>query len=100
MSKKKPSYSIEFKHDAASLVLDKGYTVSEACKAVGVSYGAVNSWVKQLESERGGKTPKSQAMTADQQRIQELEAKLKQKEWEADILKKATALLMSGTIKR
>jgi transposase len=56
--------------------------------------------VKQLESERGGITPKSKAMTPEQQKIQALEAKIKQIEWEKDILKKATALLMSDTIKR
>ncbi|WP_267892648.1 hypothetical protein [Candidatus Williamhamiltonella defendens] len=34
-------------------------------------------------------------MTADQQRIQELEAKLRKVEREKDILKKASSLLMS-----
>jgi transposase len=100
MSKKRPVYSVEFKHESASLVLDKNYTVPEACRAVGVSYTALTRWVAQLKKERGGTTPKGQAMTPDQQRIQKLEAQLKQKEWENDILKKATALLMSDSIKR
>jgi transposase len=39
-------------------------------------------------------------MTPDQIRIQELEAKIKQIEWEKDILKKASALLMQNNIKR
>lgn len=100
MSKKRPSYTTEFKNNAASLVLDKNYTVAEACGAMGVGYTAIRRWVKQLESERGGITPKSKAMTPEQQKIQALEAKIKQIEWEKDILKKATALLMSDTIKR
>jgi len=41
MSKKRPTYSVEFKRESASLVLDKNYTVPEACKAVGVSYTAL-----------------------------------------------------------
>ena len=55
--------------------------------------------VNQLRDERRGKTPeRSRAMTPDQQRIQELEAKISKIEREQDILKKATALLMSDSI--
>jgi len=85
---------------AASLVLDKNYTITEACNAMGVGYTAMRRWVKQLESERGGHTPAAKAITPEQQKIQALEAKIKQIEWEKDILKKATALLMSDTVKR
>ena len=100
MSRKKPNYSAEFKHEAASLALDKGYSLSEACHAMGVGYTAMRRWVKQLESERGGITPSAKAITSEHQKIQALEARIKQIEWEKDILKKATALLMSDTIKR
>lgn len=39
-------------------------------------------------------------MTAEQQRIQELEARIRKIERENDILKKATALLMSDSLDR
>ena len=100
MTKDRKSYSIEFKNETASLVVDKGYTIAEACAAMDIGPTALRRWVKQLESERSGITPKSKAMTPEQQKIQKLEAKIKQIEWEKDILKKATALLMSDTIKR
>ena len=100
MTKKRQSYSSEFKNEAASLVLDKHYAITEACHAMGVGYTAMRRWVKQLEFERGGTTPIARAITAEHQTIQVLEAKIKQIEWEKDILKKATALLMSDTIKR
>lgn len=96
---KHPTYSPEFKHNAAELVLDKGYSTQEACDAVGVGPTALRRWVKQLKSERGGLTPSASAITPEQQRIQELEAKIKKIEWEKDILKKATALLMQDGIK-
>lgn len=50
-------------------------------------------WVQQLQLERQGITP-------DQQRIQELEARIDRLEREKAILKKATALLMSEGIER
>lgn len=97
----KRSFSTEFKHDAACLVLDQGYGLQEACDAVGVGMTAMRRWVGQLEGERRGKTPvKSRAMTPDQQRIQALEAKIRKIEREKEILKKATALLMSDSFNR
>ena len=56
---------------------------------------ALRRWVDQLKVERGGVTPKTKALTAEQQRIQELERQVNRLEREKSILKKATALLMS-----
>jgi len=100
MKKSRPTYSTEFKNDAAKLVLDQGYSVPSACEVMGVGDTALRRWVKQLDGERGGVTPKSKAITPEHQRIQELEARIKQIEWEKDILKKATALFIQGSMKR
>ena len=92
------SFSIPFKHETACLVPDQGYSIQEACDAVGVGCTAVRRWFKQLEGERGSNTlVTSKAMTPVQQRIQELEARIRKIEREKDILKKATALLMSDS---
>lgn len=95
MTKQRRSFSTEFKHDAAVLVLDKGYTLSAASRAMGVGDSALRRWVSQLQLERGGITPQSKALTPEQQHIQQLEARIARLELEKDILKKATALLMS-----
>lgn len=93
-------FSTEFKVEAASLVLDQQYSIREACEAVGVGETAMRRWVGQLKKERQGITPTgSKALTAEQQKIQALEAKIKRIEQEKDILKKATALLMSDTMR-
>lgn len=93
-------FSQAFKAESASLVLDQDYSIAEACQAVGVGETAMRRWVAQLRSERQGITPKgSKALTAEQQKIQALEAKIKRIEREKEILKKATALLMSDTIR-
>ena len=100
MRKKVTSYSTEFKNEAASLVLDKDYSIEEASIAMGVGATAMRRWVKQLTAERGGEIPKAKALTPDKQKIQALEARIKQIEWEKDILKKATALIISEGIRR
>lgn len=94
------AFTPEFKREAAQLVVDQGYTVTEACEALNVGPTAMRRWVDQLRAERQGQTPVNRALTPEQQRIQELEAKLRKLEREKDILKKATALLMSDSLGR
>ena len=89
-------YPPEFKVQAASLVLDSGYSLKQAAKASNISHSAICSWVKQLRTERQDVTPlNSSAMTAQQQHIQTLEKRIKKLELEKEILKKASALLIS-----
>ncbi len=72
----------------------------DACRSLGVVDSALRRWVKQLQAERQGVTPKSKALTPEQQKIQELEARINRLEREKAILKKATALLMSDELDR
>lgn len=99
MKKQRRSFTPEFKLEAASLVLDQGYSVTEASRSLDVGETALRRWVDQLRVERGGETPTSKALTPEQKRIQELEARVKELETEKQILKKATALLMSDEFK-
>ncbi len=69
-------------------VLDQGYRLAETVKSLGVGESVLRRWVKQLEQERGGVTPKAKALTPEQQRIQELEARVNRLEREKAILKK------------
>ena len=100
MTTQRRTFSTEFKHDAALLVLDQGYSVIEASKSLGIGETALRRWVEQLRIERDGGTPKSKALTPEQQKIQELEARINRLEREKAILKKATALLMADELDR
>jgi len=100
MAKQRRSFSTEFKREAASLVVDQGYSIAEAARAVDVGATPLRRWVEQLREERDGVTPKSKALTPEQQKIQELEARINRLEREKAILKKATALLMSDELDR
>jgi len=100
MTRKRRSFTPEFKQEAACLVLDQRYSIAEASRSLDVGENALRRWVMQLSEERGGITPKSKALTLEQQRIQELEARCERLEREKSILKKATALLMSDEMNR
>ena len=90
MTRLRRSFTAEFKLEAASLVLDQGYSVTEASRSLDVGETILRRWVQQLQSERTGTTPISKALTPEQQKIQELEARINRLERGKDILKKAT----------
>ncbi len=92
------NFSAEFRLEAAQLVVDQGRSVREAAEAVGVGHSTMDKWVRQLRQERQGKSPKSAPMTPEQVRIRALEKELKRLKEDNDILKKASALLMSGRL--
>ncbi|RMR37929.1 ISPsy24, transposase orfA [Pseudomonas syringae pv. coriandricola] len=75
MTKQRRTFSAEFKREAAGLVLDQGYSHIEASRSLGVVESALRRWVNQLQQERNGVTPQSKALTPEQQKIQELEAR-------------------------
>lgn len=62
---------------------------------MGIGKSTMDKWVRQLREERSGVLPMTTAMTPEQRKIQELEAKIRKIEREKEILKKATALLVS-----
>ncbi len=93
------TYSPEFKLEAAQLVLDQNYSVPEAAAAMNVGKSTMENWVRQLKQERAGISPKASPMTPDQIKIRELKKKIARIEEEKEILKKATALLMSDSMR-
>lgn len=101
MAKKKgPNFSPEFRLETAQLVLDQGYTNKEAADAMGVGYSTLGKWVRQLREEREGKSPKQATpMTPEQREIRELKKQVERLELEKETLKKASALLMSDSMK-
>ncbi len=92
------TFTPEFKLEAAQLVADKGYIVREAAQAMGVGKSTMDKWVRQLRKERNGEAITANPITPDQIKIMELEKKIRRIEEEKEILKKATALLMSDSM--
>ncbi len=94
----RPTFSPEFRLEAAQLVVDQDYSMRGAADAMGVGKSTMDKWVRQLRCEREGKSSKATPITPDQRKIRELEKKLRRVEEEKEILKKATALLMSDSL--
>ena len=100
MTKKtRARFTPEFRLESAQLVVDQNYSVRQAAEAMGVGKSTMDKWVRQLRVERtGGQVASAAPMTPDQKKIRELENRIKRIELEKEILKKATALLMSDSM--
>ncbi len=95
---KRATYSAAIKLETAQLVADQGYTQEEAAKAMGVCKSIVSKWVTRLKHERNGQASSASPMTPEQIEIHELKINIQRTELEKDILKKATALLISNSL--
>ena len=62
------SFTTDFKLEAAQLVTEQGYSFAEASRSLGIGETALRRWVSRLQQESVGITPKSKAMTPEQQR--------------------------------
>lgn len=52
MAKNRRTFSAGFKLEAAQPVVDQGYTIKAASKAVGVGKSMLEYWIRQLREER------------------------------------------------
>jgi transposase len=89
---KPPKFTLEFKQDAARLVIEKGYTHQQAADSLGVSLSALGRWVR---AERGGAGSgggqKAALNLADQNELVRLRKENERLRMEREILKKAAA---------
>ena len=92
-------HSKEFKLDAISLVVDQGYSQTEAARNLGINANMLGRWIKQYQSdsEKGESFRGNGNLTPDQKEIKELRKKVKQLETEREILKKATVFFAAET---
>lgn len=91
--RKKPYFSLEFKQDAAQLILSKGYSYPEAASSLGVSVSALRQWVnaEKGQVEAGNPVTPSQLNLSEREELQRLRKENAKLKMEREILKKASA---------
>lgn len=83
-------YSKEFKLDAVNLVLEQGYSQTDAAKGLSIHAKMLNRWIKEYQADDGHAFRGNGKLTADQEEIRRLRAENKRLKMEKEILKKAT----------
>ena len=87
-------FTDQFKADAVQLVVSQGYSFAKACEAMGVGDTALRRWVAQWRAQQAEPPRSEMQVMADQRRIRELEARVRELEREREILKKSTAFFV------
>jgi len=94
-SKPRRKYDRDFKRNAVLLCTEPGKSVSEVAENLGIGKDLLYRWRREYHQANGQYVfPGNgiEALTPEQQRIRELEKKLRDTEMERDILKKAMAI--------
>ena len=100
MNQTRNVFTTEFKHECVRLIVDQGYGVVQAAKAMNVGLSTLQRWLRQYRQELQGVTPHARAITPEQLRLQALEAENRQLKRDNDLLKKASACLSPSKCKR
>ena len=95
----RPKYSLEFKQDAARLVLEKGYSQQQAADHLGISQSALGRWVRaeRKPSAHDSSTQKSRLRLGDHDELIRLRKENEQLRMEREILKKAAVFFAKET---
>lgn len=100
---KKPSFTLEFKQDAAKLILEQNYTYPQAAESLGISQSALRRWVN---AERNGGIQASQGPSentkthlslSEHEELLRLRKEVNRLRMEREILKKAAVFFAKET---
>ena len=91
MNERRRTFDSNFKLRIARMVRDQGLSVGQVCRDMNLGETAVRRWVAQLDAETLGEPGIGKPLTAEQQRIRELETQNRQLRTDNDLLKKASA---------
>ena len=73
------------------MVIDQGLTVAQVVKDMNIGETAVRRWVEQYRAERLGQPGIGKPITAEQQRIRQLEQENRRLKSDNELLKKVSA---------
>ena len=85
------AFDASFKLQVVQMIKAQGLSVGQVCKDLNLVESAVRRWLSQFEAEQSGLPGIGKPITAEQQRIRQLELENRQLRGDVDILKKASA---------
>jgi transposase len=85
------TFTTEFKHEAVKLVVQRGMTVSQAAKDLGLHVNVLRAWVRDAKSNGTAAFPGRGKQRPDDAEVSRLRRELAKTQAERDILKKAIA---------
>ena len=92
MQRKKPTvYPVELKRSAAQLVTDEQRSCADVGRELGICSRLISRWVQEYKREGMEAFPQKGYLPPSDEKLRQMEAKLRRVTMERDILKKAIA---------
>ena len=91
MTKQRRKFDTSFKLEVVRMIKEQGLSVPHVSQSMNIGQSAIRRWATQYELEQSGQRGIGNPLTAEQQRIRQLEQENRQLKMDVDILKKASA---------
>ena len=91
MSEARRKFDTRFKLNVVKMIKQQGLSVGQVCRDMKVGETAIRRWLAQYDAEQLGQAGIGKPLTAEQQRIRQLESENRQLQSDNDLLKKASA---------
>ncbi len=73
--RKRRAFTREFKREATTMVLDQGFSFTQVSLHLEMGENSLRRWAQQVQFERNGGVPETEALTDEQREIQRLKAR-------------------------
>jgi transposase len=91
MTRQRRKFDTSLKLEVVRMIKEQGLSVQHVSESMSIGPSAIRRWVRQYEAEQGGQPGIGKPLTAEQQRIRQLEQENRQLRGDVEILKKASA---------
>ena len=91
MTRRRRQFDASFKLEVVKMIREQGLSIGEVCRSMELGETAVRRWLAQYDAECSGGPGMGKPLTAEQQRIRQLEAENRQLREDNTLLKKASA---------
>jgi len=85
------AFDAAFKLQVVKMIREQNLSVGQVCKDLNLVNSAVRRWLAQYDEETAGRPGIGKPLTAEQQRIRQLETQVRQLQSDNELLKKASA---------
>lgn len=91
MARQRKTFDPSLKLEVVRMIKEQGLSVQHVSQSMNIGPTAIRRWVEQYGQEQNGQPGIGKPLTAEQQRIRQLEQENRQLRQDVDILKKASA---------
>jgi transposase len=91
MATQRKKFDVSLKLEVVRMIKNQGLSVRHVSESMSIGTTAIRRWLEQYDAEQNGQRGIGNPLTAEQQRIRQLEVENRQLRMDVDILKKASA---------